>query len=268
LSTSTRILNTDIWQVQSEYEFAKFSNRDPAEHFVIDVYFFMKETIIWLVHTPAGTVGLIAAAVALYTKKGSALHRKSGNYFTVSMLIMLVAGSVAALLKESPGDVILSAVVMYTVSTAWLTAQRKVGETGLLEKAAIVWILAVAIAAIILSARRSETDTLSIYHFWAGFAVFCAVGDIRSLRRAGLTGVQRVIRHVWRIGFSLVWTALALTDKIIKAQGSNVKEMPVDQLFYIVGIPTMLILILTLYWVINILFFSRKKFARYGRLPN
>ncbi len=226
----------------------------------------MKDTIIWLVHTPAGTVGLIAAAVALYTKKGSALHRKAGNYFTVSMLIMLVVGFVAALIKESPADMILSVVVLYTVFTAWLTAKRKIVETGILEKVAIAWIIAVAIAAFILSAGRSEAETPSIYLFWAGFAVFCAVGDLRNLRKAGLTGVQRVIRHVWRIGFSLVWTALALTDKIIKAQGSDVKEMPVDQLFYIVGIPTMLILTITLYWIINILFFSRKKFSRYGGL--
>ncbi len=224
----------------------------------------MKETIVWLIHTPAGTVGLVAAVVALFAIKGAALHRKAGMYFTVSMLIMLIAGFVAATIKESPGDMLLSAVVMYTVFTAWLTAQRKIGETGFLEKAAITWIIAVGIAAFILSTGRSEAGTPSIYPFWAGFAVFCAIGDLRNLRRAGLTSVQRVIRHVWRIGFSLVWTALALTDKIIKAQGSNVKEMPVDQLLYIVGIPTMLILIITMYWIMNILYFSGKKFSRYG----
>lgn len=224
----------------------------------------MKEIIVWLVHTPAGTVGLIAAAVALLTKKGSALHRKAGNYFTVSMLIMLTAGFVAARIKESPGDMILSAVVMYTVFTAWLTVQRKIDETGLLEKAAIAWIVVIAIAALILSAGWSADGTPGIYPFWAGFAAFCAIADIRNLRRAGLSGVQRIIRHVWRIGFSLVWTALALTDKIIKAQGSNVKEMPVDQLFFIVGIPTMLILIITVYWITNVLCFSRNQFSRYG----
>ena len=224
----------------------------------------MKETIVWLIHTPAGTVGLVAAVVALFAIKGAVLHRKAGIYFTVSMLIMLIAGFVAALIKESPGDMLLSAVVTYTVFTAWLTVQRKIGETGFLERAAITWIMGVAIAAFILSTGRSEAGTPDIYPFWTGFAVFCAIGDLRNLRRAGLTSVQRVIRHVWRIGFSLVWTALALTDKIIKAQGSNVKEMPVDQLLYIVGIPTMLILIITMYWIMNILYFSGKKFSRYG----
>jgi len=46
-------------------------------------------------------------------------------------------------------------------------------------------------------------------------------------------------------------------------QGSNVKDMPIEQVFYIVGIPTVLVLIVILYWIVNILFFSRKKFAYY-----
>jgi len=177
---------------------------------------------------------------------------------------MLIAGFVAAIIKESPGDILLSAVVMYTVFTAWLTVQRKIGETGFLERAAITWIIGVAIAAFVLSTDRNEAGTPGLYAFWTAFAVFCAIGDLRNLRRTGLTSIQRIIRHVWRIGFSLVWTALALTDKIVKAQGYNVKEMPVDKLFYIVGIPTMLTLTITMYWIMNILYFSRKKFSRYG----
>ena len=47
----------------------------------------MKEIIVWLIHTPAGTIGLVAATAALFTKKGAALHRKSGTFFTISMLM-------------------------------------------------------------------------------------------------------------------------------------------------------------------------------------
>ncbi|CAA0108800.1 Uncharacterised protein [Halioglobus japonicus] len=224
----------------------------------------MKEIIVWLVHTPAGTVGLIAAAVALFSKKGAALHRKAGTYFTVSMLVMLIAGLVAGLLIGSPGDMLLSAVVMYTVFTAWLTVHHKVNGTGFLEQVALAWIVAVAMAAFFLNAVWREAGTQNIYLFWVGFAVFCALGDLRNLYRAGLSGIQRVIRHVWRLGFSLIWTVLALTDKIVKTLGSNVKELPEEQLLYIVGIPTILMLLLILFWIINILFFSRKKYAGYG----
>jgi hypothetical protein len=40
--------------------------------------------------------------------------------------------------------------------------------------------------------------------------------------------------------------------------------MQEEQLLLIVAVPTMLILITILYWIIQILFFSREYFARYG----
>ena len=228
----------------------------------------MKEIVVWLIHTPAGTIGLVAAAVAMFAKKGATIHRQAGTCFTVSMLIMLISGFVAAVLKESPGDMFLSAVVLYTVFTAWLTAHHKKNETGFLEQVALVWILSVAIAAFLMSSGWREVGTPNPYLFWAGFAVFCAIGDVCNLYRAGLSGIQRVIRHVWRIGFSLIWAALAFTDKIVKILGSNVRELPDEQLLFIVAVPTMLILTTILYWITNILFFSRKKFASYGDQVN
>ncbi len=224
----------------------------------------MKEVIVWLIHTPAGSIGLVAATVALFTKKGGALHRKAGICFTISMLIMLISGFVAALLKESIDDMFLSAVVMYTVFTAWLTAHHKKNETDFLEYVALVWVIAVGIAAFLINASWSEVGSQNPYLYWASFAIFCAIGDVRNLHWACSSGIQRVIRHVWRVGFSLIWAALALTDKIIKIQGSNVKELPEEQLTYVIAVPTLLILIIIVYWIMYILFLSRKKFASFG----
>ena len=225
----------------------------------------MKQIVVWLIHTPAGTIGLIAAIVALFARKGSALHRKAGTYFTISMLIMLISGFVAALLKDSTDDMFLSAVVIYTVFTAWLTMHYRKNESGFLEHVALIWIVVIAIAAFFINTGWRGVNAPNAYLFWAGFAVLCAIGDIRNLYRSGLSSTQRVIRHVWRVGFSLIWAALAFTDKIVKILGSNVKELPEEQLLYIVALPTMLILVVILYWILNILFFSRKKFASYDR---
>jgi len=228
----------------------------------------MKDIVVWVIHTPAGTVGLVSAVVALLASKGGALHRKAGSCFTVAMLIMLVSGFVAALLKESTDDMFLSAVVMYTVFSAWLTAHRKKNETGFLERVALIWIVAIAIAALSVSAGWREVIAPNAYLVWAGFAVLCAIGDFRNLYRPDLSDTQRVIRHVWRIGFSLIWAALAFTDKIVKMLGSNVKELPIEQVLLIVAVPTMLILMTTFYWISKILFFPRKKFAGYDRQAN
>lgn len=224
----------------------------------------MKDIIVWAIHTPAGTIGLVTAALAMFAKKGGALHRKAGSYFTVSMMVMLISGIAAAYLKNSIGDMMLGAIVMYTVFTAWLTVHHKKNETGLLEVTALIWVVGFAIAAFAISMGWREEEAPFAYLNWGGLAIFFALGDIRNLYHLGLSGTQRIIRHVLRIGFSLVWAALAFTDKIVKMMGANVKNMQGEQLLLIVGIPTMLILISILYWIIKILFFSRDKFARYG----
>ena len=221
----------------------------------------MKDIIVWAIHTPAGTIALVTAVVAMLARKGSALHRKAGSCFTLSMMVMLVSGVAAAYMKASIDDMMLGMFVIYTVFTAWLAARHKKGETGLLEAIALIWILGFAIAAFLISAGWQEVEAPSTYLYWGGLAVLCALGDIRNLYHSGLADVQRIIRHVWRIGFSLLWAALALTDKIVKLSGANIKTMPEDKLLVIVAAPALLILLTISYWIIHILFSSRKKFA-------
>jgi len=224
----------------------------------------MKDIIVWAIHTPAGTIVLVTAVLAMFAKKGSALHRKAGSCFTVSMMVMLVSGIAAAYLKNSIGDMMLGAIVMYTVFTAWLTVHHKKNETGLLEITALIWVVGFAITAFAISMGWREEVAPLAYLIWGGLAILFALGDIRNLYHLGLSGTQRIIRHVSRIGFSLVWATLAFTDKIVKMMGANVKSMQGEQLLLIVGIPTMLILITILYWITKILFFSNERFARYG----
>jgi hypothetical protein len=224
----------------------------------------MKDVIVWAIHTPAGTIVLVTAVVAMFAKKGSALHRKAGSCFTVSMMVMLVSGIAAAYLKNSIDDMMLGAIVMYAVFTAWLTVHHKKNETGLLEVTALIWVVGFAITSFAISMGWQEVAAPFAYLIWGGLALLYALGDIRNLYHSGLSGTQRIIRHVSRIGFSIVWAALAFTDKIVKMMGTNIKSMQGEQLLLIMGIPTMLILITILYWITRILFFSNERFARYG----
>ena len=225
----------------------------------------MKDIIVWAIHTPAGTIVWVTAVIAMLAKKGSALHKKAGSCFTISMMVMLVSGNAAAYLKNSIDDMMLGAIMLYTVFTAWLTVHHKKNETGLLEVTALIWVIGFAITAFSISMgwRTGEVPPLA-YLIWGGLAILLALGDIRNLYHSGLSGTQRIIRHVWRISFSLIWAALAFTDKIVKMMGANIKSMEGEQLLLIVAIPAMLILITTLYWITKILFFSREKFAHYG----
>lgn len=224
----------------------------------------MKDMIVWAIHTPAGTLVLVTAVVAMFAKKGSALHRKAGTLFSASMMVMLVSGIAAAYLKDSIDDMMLGAIVMYTVFTAWLAVHHRNNQTNHLEVMALIWIIGFAIIAFSISLGWREVKVPGAYLVWGGFAIVCALGDMRNLYLSGLSGSQRIIRHVWRIGFSLVWAALAFTDKIVKMLGANLKTMQEEQLMLIVAVPTMIILITIVYWISRILFFSRERFSGYG----
>ncbi len=208
----------------------------------------MKDLIVWALHTPAGSIAIISAMIAMSSPKGSLRHRKAGRYFSVSMLIMLMSGIAAAILKNSIDDIFLGAVVLYSVFTAWLTVYHKKGETNILEYLALTWIVFVAIAAYLAEPSWGAMRNQNTYSLWIGLAICFAIGDIRNLYHGGLSRTQRTIRHVVRIGFSLIWAALAFADKIIKILGMTIEEMP-----YIAIIPSAFILIIMLYWAIVIL---------------
>jgi len=214
----------------------------------------MQDLVVWLIHTPAGAVALLSAIAAFVYPKGSAIHRRVGEYFTISMLIMLVSGGLAGYLKESPDDVFLSLIVFYAVFTAWLTVFHKKGDTGLCEYAALTWIVVLGIVAFNIDPAWDEIRDPSIYPFWVGLAVFFAIGDIRNLYHRGLSASQRIARHLWRMSFSLIWVALAFGDKIIKMLDSTIEQM-----LFVIAVPALLVLVLMLYWLYRVSF-SRKSF--------
>ncbi|MDH5218085.1 MAG: hypothetical protein OEX19_10340 [Gammaproteobacteria bacterium] len=208
----------------------------------------MKGFILWLVHFPAGSLSLLAAFVALYYPKGSLQHKKAGNYFTIGMLTMLVSGSILGWLKESLDDIFLAALVFYSVFTAWLTVHHKKGETNWLEYLALGWILILGLAAASVDSTWENVRDPGVYPFWIGLVLLFAIGDIHNLYRRGLSGSQRIARHLWRNCFSLVWAVLAFGDKIIKMLDSTIEKMPL-----VLFGPGALVLCVMFYWLYRLL---------------
>jgi uncharacterized membrane protein len=207
----------------------------------------MKDLIIWLVHFPAGMTALVAVLSAFYYPKGTAPHRQTGKVFTIAMLVMLVSGGIAAVLKDSADDVLLAAFVFYTVFTAWLTVHRRPGESGLLERLALIYILGLGLGAAFVNPEWDTVRDPNFYITMPVLATLFALGDLHNLRTKGLRDVPRLARHVWRYGFSLIWAALAFGDKLIKMWDSTIKEMP----YVLIG-PGVLVMCVTLYWLYRI----------------
>ena len=207
----------------------------------------LKELVVWLIHFPAGTVAILAAFAAFYYPKGSSKHKKAGQVFTIAMLIMLISGGIAGALKGSVENMFLAALVSYTVFTAWLTVRHHQPVISILEYIALVYIVIFGLAALSINPEWDKVREPGVYTFDAIMALIFAVGDIRNILLKGMKRTYQLARHIWRISFSLVWTALAFSDKIIKMLDSTIDQMP-----YVVAVPALLVLSIMFYWLFRV----------------
>ena len=210
---------------------------------------------ILLLHVGSGSVGLFSGAVALSLRKGSHLHGVAGVIFFISMLTASAAGTLLAIRNVEMDNVFGGVLTFYLVSTAWVTARRKDGETGIFERIAFLVAIAIAGAAVTfwVEAAFSPTGTKAgipagSYVLPAVVAMIAAIGDARILLCGGLGGVQRIARHLWRMCFAL----FVATASIFLARPQLFPALLTKtRLLFVVGI---LPLILMVYWLARVLF--------------
>lgn len=157
-------------------------------------------------HIAAGIAGLISGAAAMTFRKGGDRHRVYGNVFVVSMLVL---GASAVYLSVKTGDfgnLVGGVFTIYMVGTAWSTARRREGGGTPLDWAGFIAILLGGAALLFLSLRgvraHHVTPPTIAGFFLAAVAFLCAAGDMRMIR-GGVSGSQRVARHLWRMCFAL-----------------------------------------------------------------
>jgi len=161
-------------------------------------------------HIVAGTLGMLSGFVAVILRKGSRWHGIVGNMFVVTMLCLSSSGTILAIMKSQPGNIVGGAITFYFVATAWLTARRRDGAPGRFDWGALVAVLGLASVELTwgLQAALSPTGLKydyppGPYFFMGSVAALAAVGDIRMLVRGGISGTQRIARHLWRMCFGL-----------------------------------------------------------------
>jgi len=119
---------------------------------------------------------------------------------------MLTMASTAALL----GNVFGGASALYLVTTGWLTARRREGETTIFDWGALLFGLAVGVP-IVTDGLRIVSGSIppkpgvpvGMILFLGSVVLLAAAGDVRMLVRGGVFGRQRISRHLWRMCFGL-----------------------------------------------------------------
>jgi hypothetical protein len=175
----------------------------------------MRFSPILVFHISAGILALLSGTAAMSFRKGSHWHRLTGNVFVLSMLGLSASGAYLGFMKNQMLNGLQGVLTFYLVATAWWTAKRRDGEVGFVDWSALVIPLAVGagLAFYGLEAANSQTgsrggDPAAAYFIFGSVALLFAAGDIRMLVRGGVSGSQRIARHLFRMCYAL-FTATA-----------------------------------------------------------
>jgi len=114
-----------------------------------------------------------------------------------------------AVMKFQPGNILGGTFTFYLVATAWMTAKRRDEKGSNFDWAALLLVLAVVATELTFAfqAMRSQTGLkygypAGPYFFMGSVALLALAGDVRMLVRGGVSGTQRIARHLWRMCFA------------------------------------------------------------------
>lgn len=200
-------------------------------------------------HIAAGVAGLISGAAAMTFRKGADRHRMYGNVFVVAMLTLGLSAVYLAIDNGDFGNLVGGVFTVYMVGTAWTTARRREGKATILDWGGLVAAVAGGAALLYLSiegvrARHVTAPTIAGF-FMAAVAFLCAAGDIRMIR-GGLSGSQRIARHLWRMCFAFFVATGSFFLGRIRIFPHAIREL------YIPWILAFLPLLLMIFWLVRI----------------
>jgi hypothetical protein len=206
-------------------------------------------------HICAAIVGLLAGTAALIFRKGARWHRATGKVFFASMLIMAGSGAfIAAFLKPNMGNVFGGVLTFYLVGTGWLAVIRKEGLAGRLEFGLMMIALAQAAGGLIcgLQAANSMTGLKDgyppmLYFIFGSIAFLCASLDFSVVVRHGVSGAQRIARHLWRMCFAML---IATASFFLGKQQHFPKALRGSQ---VLNVPVYLVIGVMIYWLFRVL---------------
>ena len=137
------------------------------------------------VHISAGILGILSGATALSFRKGSRRHAQAGKVFVIAMLTLGASAVYLAFMKHQMGNVLGGTFAFYLVATAWMTARRGDGETGIFDWGALLIPLLVGTALWILGlevvyghAKSPAGVPVGMYFFMGSVMLLAAAGDI------------------------------------------------------------------------------------------
>lgn len=194
-------------------------------------------------HLVIGSVALIAALVALYSRKGGARHKLAGYVFLASVAVVSLT-SVAMLARAFIPPLFMAVfTAVYALGGAWLALQKgshavRAAEIGLtlFEIAGLAIFLSIALPA-------AAEGAIPPFAPWviAAIPLILLAGDANWFLRPELRRQRRIARHINRTVWGFVVVIRAPMVELAAA------GLPISQPFTIFG-PIALALVMLVYF--------------------
>jgi hypothetical protein len=214
------------------------------------------------VHIAGGILGILSGTAAMSFRKGSPRHALAGKVFVAAMLTMTTAAVYLAVMKQQTPNILAGTLTFYLVTTAWLTARRRDGETSKLDWVALLiplvsgtWVWAIGLEKLFSNTPPKDGVPIGMNFFIGSVMLLAAAGDIRMLVRGGVSGTKRLVRHLWRMCFGLF---IATGSFFLGQQQVFPAFLRGSVLLIILGI---LPLILLFFWLFRVWFTNKGRTA-------
>lgn len=212
------------------------------------------ESIILYIHIYSGLVGIASGFLALLFRKGALWHRRAGTVFIIAMPINAAGAALLGYLHNDINDVNSGILTIYLILTGWMAAKRGDGKIGRFEITAFLIAAAGIIAMSTVHIAAVEEGT-AIGDGIPGYIFICVVAlaallDLKVIVRGGISGRQRITRHLWRMHLGLF---IAVGSFFLGQM--QVFPEPLRKI-QIVSIPVILVMVLMIFWVIRVRFTS------------
>ena len=213
-------------------------------------------------HALAGATGIVSGATALFTRKGGRVHRTAGMIFFIAMMTAAATAVWLASRVGNPGFAVGGVMIIYLLATGWMAARRRPGQVGVFE--IVTFLLAASgAAAVFYFGIQSIQDGTALLGgipimTFAIVASLAAIADLSVILRRGLSGKQKLARHLWRAHVGLFAAVGSFFPGQLQFFPEFIQQVrPLILLF----IPSFLIIGLMLFWLIRLFFtgwFARK----------
>lgn len=205
------------------------------------------------VHIAAGLSAIAVGFVALFTRKGARLHRKSGMLFVYAMMTMSATGAMIAALKPNGwGTALEGFLAFYLTTTGWLTLRRNDPESRWVDRGVLLASVALGVTYYTFGFEASNSVTgrkdgypAALFFVFGTVTWLAAFGDARVWLR-GIEGTRRLARHVWRMSLAMFIATASFFLGQAKVFPKPIRLMP------LLWIPVLVVVGVMIYWLVTL----------------